>query len=123
LSKILHQQSEPADYCRSLFPVSELQICLEHLRRSAVASCLFPKLPSPNEFFFGFQLPLVFEKHFKRKAGLSRPWEGQGPITGPFIRFAQAVGRALGEEVAAETVAKAMKSKITKRDQRSRPNG
>jgi hypothetical protein len=40
---------------------------------------------------------------------------GRRGANGSVLRFAVAVGRALGEEVAAETVAKAMKSQ---RDQK-----
>ena len=107
LSKILDQENDPADYLRSAFPVKELQVILQHLGRSAAATALFPKLQSPNEFFFGWQLPLVFEKHFKREAKYSRPSDGGAP-GGPFIRFAAAVASALGLEVSAETVVKAI---------------
>jgi hypothetical protein len=108
LSEILNQENEAADYFRNVFPVNDLQIILRLLQRSAAAATSpFPKLPSPNEFFFGVQLPIVFERHFKREAKYSRRSDG-GPPKGPFIRFATAVACALGLEVSAETVVKAI---------------
>jgi hypothetical protein len=74
--------------------VSELQVILQHLQRTTIAASLKLKPQSPNEFFFGVQLPLVFEKHFKRGAKYSRPSNGGAP-GGPFIRFAAAVASAL----------------------------
>jgi len=107
LSKILGQENEAAGYFRGVFLVKELQVILQRLRETAATTGLFPKVQSPNEFFFGLQLPLVFEKHFKREAKYSRPSNGGAP-DGPFIRFGTAVASALGLKISAETVAKAV---------------
>jgi hypothetical protein len=117
LSKILDQETEGAGYFRGAFPVNELQVILQQLRRTTIAPSLKLKPQPPNEFFFGVQLPLVFEKHFKREAKYSRPSDG-GPPGGPFIRFAAAVASALDIKVSYETVAKAISA--IRRDNLSR---
>jgi hypothetical protein len=118
LYKILDQKNEGADYFRGAFPVNELQVILQHLQRTTIAPSLKLKPQSPSELFFGWQLPLVFEKHFKWKAKYSRPSSGGAP-GGPFIRFAAAVASALDIKVGTETVAKAI-SAVRKDNSRRR---
>jgi hypothetical protein len=54
----------------------------------------------------GASLPPVYEKHFKRDAGLSHSPDG-GPPYGPFIRFALQTTKEMGIECSADTVEKA----------------
>jgi hypothetical protein len=45
---------------------------------------------SPLQALAGLWLPTVYKKHFRRRAGSSRPVEG-GPPDGPYMRFADQV--------------------------------
>jgi len=71
------------------------------------------RLPrSPLEFFVANELPSVFERHFKRAAGVSRAWDGT-ETGGPYIRFAVGALRALGitnkgKPYARDTIARAL---------------
>jgi hypothetical protein len=56
----------------------------------------------------GEWLPEVYERHFKRKAGASRPIEG-GPPEGPYIRFAMAVLAAWKIDYAPDSIDDALR--------------
>jgi hypothetical protein len=121
LSKILDQSNGAADDLRkfaaqALLSLDDLQIRLRHLTslagalHHAYSSSVSPTAfgLTPTEFFLGYDLPRIFMKHFKRKAGESRASDGKGPPTGPFIRFAVGVSTALGRPYSAETIADAL---------------
>lgn len=120
LSKILDQSNGAADDLRkftaqALLSLDDLKIRLRRL--TSLARALrrsYSSVPptafglTPSEFFLGYDLPRIFLKHFKRKAGESRASDGKGPPTGPFIRFAAGVSTALGRPYSAETIADAL---------------
>jgi hypothetical protein len=59
----------------------------------------------PNEYFV-IQLVRIFERHFQMKATRNRVKDG--PLDGPFMRFATAVCPSFGLIVVDETISKAM---------------
>ena len=69
---------------------------------------------SALEELVGASLPLIYEKHFGRTAGVSHPPAG-GPPYGPYIRFALQVTKEMGFECSANTIDKAFKEKKQKR--------
>jgi hypothetical protein len=124
LSKILDRSNEAADdlgkfAAQALLPLDDLQIRLGRLTSLAGAlhraySSSVPPTAfglTPSDFFLGYDLPRIFMKHFKRKAGESRASDGKGPPTGPFIRFAVGVSTALERPYSAETIADALTNK------------
>ncbi len=127
LSELLDQSHEEADDYRKFvshaaFPLSEFRTRLQRLPRLARSlqnayDVPMPSRPAfglaPTEFFLGYDLPRIFKKHFKREAGRSRQHTGGMPY-GPFIRFAEAVSGALGQNATAESISTA----ITKASQR-----
>jgi hypothetical protein len=72
------------------------------------------RLPrSPTELLAASELPKVFERHFGRPPGISRPRKGGAKAHGPYIRFAVAALSELGitnrgKPYAPETVARAL---------------
>ncbi len=127
LSDLLDQPHEDADDFRKFvshaaFPLSEFRTRLQRLPGLAesLQNAYKVQMPSrtayglaPTEFFLGYDLPRIFKKHFKREGGRSRQHTGGTPY-GPFIRFAEAVSGALGQNATAESISTA----ITKASQR-----
>ncbi len=75
----------------------------------------------PNDWLAGEKLPMVFERHFPQRAGVSRPSdlkEGKKTAGGPFIRFAVAVFREIGINISPDTVARAFNDVRNKRTRR-----
>jgi hypothetical protein len=121
LSELLDQPHEVADDFRKFvsqatFPLSDLQTRLQHLPRLARRlhdsyDVQMPIQPAygltATDFFLARDLARIFKKHFKREPGRSRSPTGGSPH-GPFIRFAEAVGGALGQSATAETISKAL---------------
>jgi hypothetical protein len=119
LSEILKQSHQGADALHRFLGdrfVDDLQVGLQRLsgRAKMLQSPYSSPIPTafglrPREFFLGYDLPRIFEKHFRREAGRSKAPEG-GPPTGPFIRFAVAVSKELGQHTTAETIDRARKA-------------
>ncbi len=132
LSELLGQSHEEADDFRKFvshaaFPLSEFRTRLQRLPGLARSlhnsyDVQMPIRPAygltPTEFFLGYDLAHIFEKHFKRKSARSRSYMGGTPY-GPFISFAGAVCGALGLSVTAETTSKAI-TEASKRGLRRR---
>lgn len=84
--------------------------------RNRDRAVITPSIKQPwgaEYWFFGEELPAVFERHFGRKAGRSRPPSG-GLASGPYIRFALAVAvllglrKSTGQLYGAETIVRAV---------------
>jgi hypothetical protein len=82
---------------------------------------------SPFEWLVGERLPQVFERHFKRPAGLSRT---KGKLGGPYIRFVRQVlielditknGRPFTDEAIGKALTKARAGPEPRQNPRSRP--
>ena len=64
---------------------------------------------SAMQWLTGVLLPLVFSKHFRRPAKISRDPNARGALGGPYIRFARQVIVELGLECSDETIASALR--------------
>jgi hypothetical protein len=60
--------------------------------------------------FLGGDLSEVYEKHFGKPAGRSRPSYSAVPPSGPYVDFAIAVMRELGQDVSRDTIDAALKA-------------
>jgi hypothetical protein len=73
--------------------------------------------PSELEWLAGLSLPLVYERHFLRRAGRSR--NAQGEVGGPGIRFIEATLKELGLSYSPESIARAF-SRLTRQREEER---
>ncbi|MBR1235185.1 hypothetical protein [Bradyrhizobium sp. AUGA SZCCT0182] len=64
---------------------------------------------SPTDWLAGDRLPVVYNRHFPRAAGVSLP-SGKKTPDGPFVRFAVTVFKEIGAPISAHTVARALKN-------------
>jgi hypothetical protein len=80
--------------------------------------------PSQLEWLAGVLLPLVYERHFLRRAGRSRDMESGEP-SGPMIRFIEATLKELGEQIfKRESIARAFTRYTSQRNaERSKRKG
>ncbi len=72
--------------------------------------------PSELEWLAGVSLPLVYERHFLRRAGRSRSAEGE--VSGPAVRFIEATLKELGRPYRPESIARAFSRLTALRDGR-----
>ena len=63
--------------------------------------------PSAQAWLIGQELPSIYERHFNRPFGISKPHDGSGPPGGPGIRFVQICAEALGFEMTPWAIEKA----------------
>lgn len=63
---------------------------------------------TPADWFLGHDLAAIFEGHFRLRAKRERMHGSDGPLCGPWIRFAVATAKCLGTNWTAETVSAAM---------------
>ena len=64
------------------------------------------KGPSAQAWLVGRKLPSIYQRHFNRKFGISKPSFGFGPPFGPGIRFVKICAEALGLEKSPEAIEK-----------------
>jgi hypothetical protein len=83
----------------------ELQQALQELYKAVEVEL---KRPHTRRVSWCVQrLAVIYECHFKRRAGVSRPHSG-GEIGGPFVRFVLAVTQPLGIAVSPDSIVKAL---------------
>jgi hypothetical protein len=71
-----------------------------------------------QEWLAGVELPLVFERHFRLRAGRSRGKSGSGPPTGPMVEFISATMKELGFKYTKESIARAYNRRAPLRTER-----
>jgi hypothetical protein len=64
---------------------------------------------TPLNQFLGSDLARIYEKHFGKPAGRSRPSDGNAPPSGPYLDFALAVMGEFGQNISPDTVDSALK--------------
>jgi hypothetical protein len=70
--------------------------------------------PSELEWLAGVSLPLVYERHFRHRAGRSR--NARGEPSGPTVKFVQATLREAGLSCKPETIVRAFSRLAKQRD-------
>jgi hypothetical protein len=80
-----------------------------------IVSKYSPRIPTASEWLAGVELPLVFEKFFRRKEGRSR---SGGKPSGPTVRFVNAVMTEVDTPFSEESIVRAMTRLDEIRDRR-----
>jgi hypothetical protein len=93
---------------------STLQALAEKWRSKAdLPVALKGRRPSELEWLAGVSFPLIYERHFLRRAGRSRDKEGQPD--GPMVRFIEATLKELGISYSRESIVRAFTRLATQR--------
>jgi hypothetical protein len=114
-------------------PIKDVLLRLRRLERSLawlseqwrskvdVPNNLRDRRPTEREWLSGVSLPLVYERHFLRRAGRSR--NAEGDPTGPMVDFVDAALIELGRPYARESIVRAFARLSTQRTDRRNAGG